>query len=193
MRTKIVGGSAGEQPSAPSEVDWSAALLGHDRWLRLTVLARVGERQAVDEVMQEVALAAIAAGPVGLDPARVPAWLHRVAVRQALLHRRRAGRRRKLLDRYAERADAGSERDPLEWLLLDERARLVREALERLPARDAEILLMKYAEEASSRVLADRLGLSVPAVEARLHRGRQRLRDELARSTTPLDVATRLS
>jgi DNA-directed RNA polymerase specialized sigma24 family protein len=41
-------------------IDWSAKLAEHDRWLRTMVLARLGERQAVDDVMQEVALAAVA-------------------------------------------------------------------------------------------------------------------------------------
>ncbi|SRR5713101_7802013 len=41
-------------------IDWSTKLAEHDRWLRTIVLARLGERQAVDEVMQEVALAAVA-------------------------------------------------------------------------------------------------------------------------------------
>src|SRR5688572_15701045 len=41
-------------------VDWAAALERHGRWLRRVVLTRLGERQAVDEVMQEVSLAAVA-------------------------------------------------------------------------------------------------------------------------------------
>jgi hypothetical protein len=43
------------QPS----IDWQMALSQHDRWLRTIVLARLREPQAVDEVMQEVALAAV--------------------------------------------------------------------------------------------------------------------------------------
>ena len=70
--------------------------------------------------------------------------------------------------------------DPLAWLLTLERQRLVRQGLARLAPRDAEILLLKYTEDWSYRELADRLGVSTSAVEARLHRARQRLRDELA-------------
>ena len=40
-------------------IDWQAALTQHERWLRTVVLARLREPQAVDEVMQEVALAAV--------------------------------------------------------------------------------------------------------------------------------------
>jgi RNA polymerase sigma-70 factor (ECF subfamily) len=68
-------------------------------------------------------------------------------------------------------------RDPLEWLLADERRQLVRAALERLPRRDTELLLLKYTEDWSYRELAARLSES--AIEARLHRARARLRAEL--------------
>src|SRR5262249_59483699 len=83
-------GSVGRPVSL--RIDWATSLAEHDRWLRAAVLARLGERQAVDEVMQEVALAAVAQRAPLTDPARVGAWLYRLAVRQALLYRRRRGR-----------------------------------------------------------------------------------------------------
>jgi len=166
---------------AAEAVDWGAALAAQERWLRTVVLARVGERQAVDEVMQEVALAAVAQrAPLG-DPSKVVGWLYRLAVRQALLYRRKCGRRHKLVGRYAGSgaADATNPADPLAWLLLDERRALVREALGKLHRRDAEILLLKYTEDWTYRELAERMGVSESAVEARLHRARGRLREAL--------------
>ena len=53
-------------------------------------------------------------------------------------------------------------------------------ALELLPRRDAEILMLKYTENWSYRELAENLGISQTAVQARLHRARQKLREELA-------------
>ncbi|MBX6312375.1 MAG: RNA polymerase sigma factor [Isosphaeraceae bacterium] len=172
-------------PGRSVAIDWAAALAEHDRWLRTAVLARLGERQAVDEVMQEVALAAVAQRAPLADPSKVGAWLYRLAIRATLLYRRRCGRQHKLADRFARRLrDTGGpapEADPLDWLVRVERDRLVGEALARLPRRDAEILLLKYTEGWSYRDLAAHLGLSESAVEARLHRVRRRLRDELAR------------
>jgi RNA polymerase sigma factor (sigma-70 family) len=168
----------------PVAIDWGAALAQHDRWLRTAVLARLGERQAVDEVMQDVALAALAQrAPLG-DPAKVGPWLYRVAVRRTLLYRRQQGRRQKLVDRYAgARAVApngvAEAADPLEWLVLDERRSLVREALARLARRDSEILLLKYTQDWSYRELAAHLGVAESAVEARLFRARCRLRAAL--------------
>ena len=167
-------------------VDWAAALDRHGRWLRRVVLTRLGERQAVDEVMQEVSLAAVAnAAPPPADGAQVGAWLYRVAVRQTLLYRRRSGRRRKLVDAFARLgapAGAGPDcGDPMHWLLSAERAGLVRQAMARLPRRDADVLVLKYTEHWSYRQLAEHLGTTESAVEARLHRARARLREELNR------------
>ncbi|MDR3639503.1 MAG: sigma-70 family RNA polymerase sigma factor [Isosphaeraceae bacterium] len=169
------------RPTA-SLIDWAAALAEHGRRLRTAVLARLGERQAVDEVMQEVALAAVAQRAPLAEPERAGPWLYRLAVRQALLYRRRVGRQRKLFGRYAEREGIDGQRlsDPLDWLVRDERRQLVREALGRLPERDAEILWLKYSEGLSYRELAQRLGAAESAIETRLHRARQRLRDELS-------------
>src|SRR5688572_24307173 len=95
-------------PRPPPRVDWAAALARHGRWLRQVILCRLGERQAVEEVMQEVSLAAAAAphdGTVG--SAQVAPWLYRVTVRQVLVYRRKSGRRRKLMDGVARRATSG--------------------------------------------------------------------------------------
>ncbi len=164
-------------------IDWPSALAEHERWLRVVVCARLGEAQAVDEVMQEVALAAVRQKAPLSDPAKVAPWLYRLAVWQSLLYRRKQGRRRKLIDRYAARfrpSEADTrEADPLGWLLAEERRSQVRAAMARLPKRDAEILMLKYNEDWSYQALAERLGISHSAVEARLHRARGRLRAEL--------------
>jgi RNA polymerase sigma-70 factor (ECF subfamily) len=172
----------------PEGIDWGAELSAHDRWLRTAVLARLGERQAVDEVMQEVALAAVEQRAPLIEPGKVAAWLYRLAVRKVLLYRRQRGRQHKLIGRYAVRyqsCERGERtRNPLNWLLLDERQKLVRDALTHLPGKDAEILLLKYTEDWSYRELADHLGVAESAVESRLHRARRRLREILARDSS---------
>jgi len=181
-RREPPGGAKASKPVP--KIDWGAVLAEHDRWLRTVVCARLGEPQAVDEVMQEVSLAAVAQRAPLADPGKVAPWLYRLAVTQSLLYRRKQGRRRKLTDRYAQRyrpteADT-RQRDPLGWLLAEERRNQVRTAVTRLPKRDAEILLLKYTEDWSYRQLAEHLGISQSAVEARLHRARKRLRAQLA-------------
>ncbi len=134
--------------------------------------------------MQDLSLAAVRQHAPLTDPEKVAPWLYRLAVRQTLLYRRAQGRRRKLVDRYANRVQPGEadvrQADPLGWLLAKERRTFVRLAMSRLPRRDAEILLLKYSEDWSYNAISEHLGVSQSAVEARLHRARQRLRTELA-------------
>ncbi len=167
----------------PHAIDWQAALSTHNRWLRTVVFARVREPGAVDDVMQEVALAAVRQSAPLADPAKVAPWLYRLAVHQSLLYRRKCGRQRRLASRYADRvlpADGiARSHNPLDWLLHTERCQLVRNALGQLAARDSEILWLKYSEGWSYHKIADHLGVSHSAVETRLHRARQRLRAEL--------------
>jgi RNA polymerase sigma-70 factor (ECF subfamily) len=167
--------------SAP---DWGPTLAVNERWLRRVIASRLAEAEAVDEVMQDVALAAVSQRSPLRDPARAAVWLYRLAVRYVLIYRRRSGRRRGLMERYAARRDS-SEQDPsaspLAWLVKDERQKFVREALRTLPPRDAELLVLKYGEGFTARELSERLGATVSTIEARLHRARGRLRAALTR------------
>ena len=165
-------------------IDWPAVLHKHRRWLRTVIGVRLRDSEAVDEVMQEVSLAAVRQSAPVIDQEKLAPWLYRVAIRQTLLYRRAQGRQKKLTDRFIEQTNPREEdhksSDPLTWLLADERQRLVRQALETLPRRDREILLLKYTQDWSYRQMAEHLGISHSAVEARLFRARRRLRACLA-------------
>jgi RNA polymerase sigma-70 factor, ECF subfamily len=171
------------EPERTGAIDWGASLAAHQGWLRRVVAARLGEPQAVDEVMQEVALAAVEERSPLQNPAKAAAWLYRLAVRHVLLYRRKTGRQRALVDRYAARKAPGAvdgSGTPLAWLLRDERQKLVQEAIARLPPRDAELLILRYAEGLGAREIALQLGVAVATIETRLHRARSRLRAELS-------------
>lgn len=175
---------AGPRLETPLELDWPTLLTQHDRWLRTVVFSRLRDRDATEDVMQEVALAAVRQSAPISDTSRVAPWLYRLAIRQVLMFRRKMGRRRKLLDRFVTKVPPSEqqlvETDPLDWLLAEERRGLVRQALGKLAERDAEILLLKYTENWSYLQIAEFLGISQSAVEARLHRARKKMRDELA-------------
>lgn len=172
-----------------SPIDWNAALSLHDRWLRTVVLARLHEPQAVDDVMQEVALAAVRQAAPLADVSKLAPWLYQLAVRQSLLYRRKCGRRRRMLDRVFQMVPAAKSEtaQPIGWLVSNERRDLVRRALNLLPSRDAQILLLKYTEDWNYHQIAAHLGCSHSAVETRLHRARQRLREALVRLNAEID------
>ena len=188
---------AASGPPGAAPIDWSAVLAEHGRWLRTVVLARLGESQAVDEVLQEVFAAAVRQKAPLADRSKIAPWLYRLAVRQALLYRRKQGRQRKLVARFAQRFQPTEydprERDPLDWLLSEERRRMVRSALRKLSRGDAEILLLKYTENWSYHEIARHIGVSHSAVEARLHRARAKLRAELESSRELIDMESKKS
>jgi RNA polymerase sigma factor (sigma-70 family) len=165
-------------------IGWAAALEEHARWLRTVILARTGDPSVVDDILQELAVAALKQPAGKLHEVQSGPWLYRLAVTQSLLHLRRLGRRRRLLQRFTQMRSCGDADgvDPGEWLLAMEQRQSVRAALETLAPKDREILLLKYSEDWSYRQLAERIGISESAVEARLHRARQRLRAVLIRS-----------
>jgi RNA polymerase sigma-70 factor (ECF subfamily) len=165
-----------------TEVDLSLALAQHGRWLRTVLVARGVEPGVLEELMQQVALEAVRGLDRLEDASRIAPWLYRIAIRQALLYRRRMGRHRRLMQNYAQRVlPRESEPDPLVWLVREEQGQLVRDALATLSPGDAEIMLLKYTQQWSYQELAQRLGVSESAVESRLHRARERLRRAMTR------------
>lgn len=163
-------------------LDWAALLAAHEGWLRTVILARTGERQAVDEVFQQVAVAALEQRAPLRDAAKAAPWLHRLAVVHSARYRRKLGRQRKVVRGAAERLVSlgnGYAEDALAWLVNRERHELTRAALARLSGADAEILLLKYGERWSYRQIAERLGIGEKAADARLVRARGRLRRQL--------------
>jgi RNA polymerase sigma-70 factor (ECF subfamily) len=163
-----------------SSNSWQRVLAAERRWLGTIIFARIGDHHAVDEVLQETALAASRHCQHG-DTRGVSRWLYRVAVRQSLLYRRRTARierrARSLADSQPQRANP----DPEALVIASEQRDLVQQALAALSRGDCEILLLKYIEDWSCREIADRLGVSETAVKSRLLRARNTLRAELLR------------
>lgn len=179
-----VSNAKGDYVDDAGKIDWNAALNDNERWLRSTIATQVGESAAVDEVFQDVALAATRQQAPIRDPRKIAAWLRRLATVYSLLYRRSLGRKKKLLRRYQERvpvADAApADADPLRWLLLEERRALVQKATALLSDEERRVLTLKYTEDRSYKEIADELGATVSAVQSKLHRARARLREKLA-------------
>ena len=159
------------------------ALPEHEPWLRTTLFARLGNRDEVEEVMQEVAVAAANQSAKSERVDQVGPWLYRVAIRQVMLFRRKAGRRKKLVNKVAQATHPTEEdsraRSPLDFLVSQERQGEVRDAMARLSERDRQLLMLKYVEGMSYGEIAKQLGVTASAVQSRLHRARKVLRKTL--------------
>lgn len=155
----------------------------HQAWLRTTLQARLGCAHEVEEVMQEVAIAAATQSAKQQPVERVAPWLYRVALRQMMLFRRKAGRRKRLVEnaaRLSPETDSHSRtREPLEWLISLERQKEVQSAMSQMSERDRQLLMLKYVDGLSYGEIAQRIGVTASSVQSRLHRARALLRERL--------------
>ncbi len=155
----------------------------HRGWLESVVYARLRDQHAVEEVLQETALAASKQQQLASDYEGNCRWLYRVAIRQALLYRRRQVRHGKKTNSSITGQESvvaiHDQNNPYKILEASEREDLVRTALEKLVDRDCEVLMLKYRDGWSCRDMAQRLGVSESATKSRLLRARNNLRREL--------------
>ncbi len=165
-------------PETDAVSDWRAAVLEHEPWLRSLVAGRVGDPQTVDDLVQEVLLAAMELPPDG-EPVREPqAWLRSVATRQVSLHYRTTERRERH-ENAARTADV-DELSPLAIVLRAEHAGLVKQALAEIDPEAAELLRLKYVERCSYAEIGNRLGRSWNDIAHGLHNAKKALRKRLA-------------
>jgi RNA polymerase sigma-70 factor (ECF subfamily) len=150
---------------------------------RLTRLAArlLGWSQDVDDVVQESFVAAILGASRFRQQASVETWLIRITLNQCRTHRRRSRLGLDRLLRLRQRLPRQKLADAADGATLDSEIReKVREAVGRLPARDRELIVLRYLEQMDVDELAEVLNLKRNAVEVRLHRARERLRKLLS-------------
>ncbi len=120
--------------------------------------------------------------------ASVAAWLHGVAYRTAC--RMRANNRRQLSNQSSVDVNSSSDEaaDPLVELARQMELEALDRELQKLPDRLREPLIEHYLLGYTAPEIAQRMELSVSAVEGRLRRGRRTLRTVLARRGISLSV-----
>jgi RNA polymerase sigma factor (sigma-70 family) len=150
-----------------------------------------GDRMDTEDTLQETfaklaALPALLAQP---EP-EVGAWLRRVALNGALNRLRTARRDRARLDRVGrlERRDDvqldDERRGPADLLLRQEERAAVRAALESVPERQRDCLLLRHSGYSYAEI-ADTLGIAVGSVGVLLARAERAFRTTYRRQPTP--------
>lgn len=107
------------------------------------------------------------------------AWLYRIARNELIQHHRRQRFLAPLLSWY--RAETQVERTAQ----VNEQRDELHEALARLPAKDCEVISLRFFEGLSSAEVAEVLNCSTANVYLRLHRALGRLRQELENGYRP--------
>lgn len=165
-----------------------AEAFGHlvQRYMRrayLQALGLVGSREDALDLSQEAFARAYRARHT-LDPDRpFYAWLYQILRRLCFNFVRDRKTRARLMETeghawLAERA-RGASSDPAAALEQAEARRRVAGAIERLPAREREVLVLKEFEELKYREIAELVGVPVGTVMSRLYSARRRLAEAL--------------
>lgn len=139
----------------------------------------LGWSQDVDDVVQEVFLAAWKGLPRFRRQSELGTWLMRITINKCRGHRRKEMLRLRRFWRSKERQQMRNAVSADGATLDAENQAEVRRAVRRLPARYCEVIVLRYLEEMPVERIGQVLGLTRNAVEVRLHRARARLRKEL--------------
>jgi RNA polymerase sigma-70 factor (ECF subfamily) len=151
----------------------------------------LGNAAEAEEVAQDVFVALYEKAGTFRGESALATWLYRLTANAALSRLRRRKRSKEVaMDDYLPRFREDGHhlvRPVVDWSsdleqgLADAQIQqLLRQAIELLPPLDKAVLVLSDFEELSNRDIGDALGLTVPAVKARLHRARLFLRGQLA-------------
>ncbi|MCU1396542.1 MAG: SigE family polymerase sigma factor [Ilumatobacteraceae bacterium] len=138
----------------------------HDPLVRLAALV-TGSTIVAEDLVQE-AFAKLHPRFARID--NPPAWLRTVVLNGARNELRRAGLRRRLVERTPRAA--GTHVDAPVNELID--------SLRRLPARQRAVVVLRYYEDRPEAEIAELLGMRLGTVKSSLHRAHTALRQELS-------------
>jgi len=140
----------------------------------------VRRHEVADDVAQEAFIRAHKA--LGTFDASRPfgPWICRIAANLAINHVRSPEAREEELPEGHAETPAPSQGGPLEGVLAQEAKAVLDAALERIPADQRAVFVLRVVEELSYREIADALGISMGTVMSRLSRAREKLREALA-------------
>jgi len=132
--------------------------------------------EAVDDVLQEVALVAHRAVPGSVKAEGQHAWLRGVAARKVQDYWRKVQRQDRLKDQFETEANPSTPPTPLDWVVQGEHEDLISASLARLSPEHRELLELKYIQGKSYAGIAAALDLTEKTIEYRLTLARNALR-----------------
>lgn len=139
-----------------------------------------GDEEDARDVVQEAYLRAYRGLHRFRGDAQFSTWLYRITANCAATHLGRHGRHRHdELDEATAGADAHPDRDPALRADADELRTRLRVALDALPPRLRAVVVLRDVYELSHETIAAELGISESAAKVRLHRARNKLREQL--------------
>jgi len=172
-------------PPAESDVDFDGFVRTYEARLRRLVMRRIGDLCEAEEITQETLLRAYQHRVSFATEDELMAWSTVVAQRLVIDRVRVRGRSIAVAE-VPEHARLG--RDTAEIVVARHEARAALESLEAIPTRQAAILWAREVEGLHYEEIAERFGITEPAVRSLLHRGRKALRKEFKDRTGSLPL-----
>jgi RNA polymerase sigma factor (sigma-70 family) len=156
--------------------DLDALVAAHAGQVARLVSRLVDRREDVEDLVQETFLAALAHRRRFRGDCRPATWLARIAVNQCRSYHRRR-RVRRLVPLLGDHEPAPP--TAVDANTTVETSEEIRHAVARLPGKHREVIVLHYFEGYPIDELSELLGLRRAAVEKRLSRARQRLKEML--------------
>lgn len=144
----------------------------HQPHVTRTVRRLLGWRGDVEDVVQEVFLAALRQHGRFRGDSSLKTWLTAIAIRRC------RSEQRKWWKRWRQQAHENSHPQTSD-AHADELAEAVRSAVRNLPPKEREVVVLYYLEEIGVAEITQLVGATEAAVNVRLHRARKRLGEML--------------
>jgi RNA polymerase sigma-70 factor (ECF subfamily) len=156
----------------------------HKGPIKRRIASMVRNKADADDLLQEALLKAWYHLPTFRSESSFRTWLTRVAINEVLQAHRREKSRPICLAPTDLDALASHDESPYRLAARLELTQAVRRAVERLPAKYSEVLILRDLEQLSVHQTARHLQSNIPTVKSRLFRARQKLLAALQRSVT---------
>jgi len=152
----------------------------HRRAIFAYAMASTGSRQDAEEITQDVFVKVYRAAHRFDSRYSFTTWLYAIASNTCKNKFRSRRKRTVSLDGEAIAVvPISHEADPLEAYRKNVEVSEVRNAIDELPPRYRQVLYLRYVEALSYKEIAEVLGLSLGNVEARIFRGKEKVRQKL--------------
>ena len=142
-------------------------------------LKKTGSKEEAEDLAQDIAVCILAELNRGVIPVRFSAWVWQIARNRYAkwAKDKHVGRERFTGDPIEEMELSDERENILEELIAKEQLSMLRRELAFISREYREVVIAYYLEDVSVRRIAERLSLSVSAVQQRLHRARNILKE----------------
>ena len=147
------------------------------------------------DALQDTFVSAYRALPRFRQDARFSTWIYRIATNAALMKARARKNNMVSLDHPTEDPDAQSAWELPDWsatpdeeIMTGETRRIMEDAIQALPPEQRAAFVLHDIQDFSSAETAQAMGITVSAVNSRLHRARVFLRDRIGRHLNVTDA-----